>query len=121
DLGVAADAVPAAGAELPVDQVREGAGDGEQVVPAGGPVEGDGGLDQVSEGVELVRPFEVGEGLLGGVDLDPGHHVAGGLLGAGDEGDGLVEPGVPDGRAGAGDLPGDGLDGLVDVGVGDET
>ena len=115
DLRVAADALLAAGAEAPVHEVDEAQRQPEQVVATAGPVQRNGGLDHVAEHVQLVRPLQLGKPLLRVDALDPGLHVAAGLLHACDQRDHLVQPAVEARRPGAGDLPRHGLDDLVQV------
>jgi hypothetical protein len=120
DLGVPVEArLSALGAEAPDGEVGEAAGDVEQVVAPGPASERDRGLDQVPGAVQLVALVEVLPALLGVHSLDPGVEVAVLVLGLAEQRDGVVDPPAPAAVAGAVRLPPDGLEHLVDVGVGE--
>ena len=78
DLRMAADTVhlTVPGAERRHDQIGEPAGDVEQLDLAGGPVDSDGGLDQVTRTVELVPPRQLHEPFPGEADLEVRIEVA---------------------------------------------
>ena len=101
-------------------EVRRGGGGPGRFEHDGGAVRGDRGLDQVAGAVQLVAGGQLGVAGLAG-DLDVGVQVTVGLLGLHQEigclGRERGQRGVA-GRPGlAGQLPGDRLQGLVDVGV----
>ncbi|GMA35998.1 hypothetical protein GCM10025876_22020 [Demequina litorisediminis] len=122
DLGVAAVAVGArgVGAELLHGEVGEAAGDGQEVVCAGGAGAGDRGLDQVAQHVQFVAPAHVPPRLLIVVALHVRVQVAVLALHAGEQRGGVGGerfPALVLGHARC--LPRDGLEGLVEVGIGE--
>ena len=80
DLGVPVDAVTTGRAELPLDRLNGAQRHVEQPVVGEGAVPRDGGLDQVTDAVQLVAPGEVLVLGAGGDDLDVGVEVAVGAL-----------------------------------------
>ncbi len=117
DLGVPVDAVAPARAELVVDPGREPLGHRQQPPVAERPLPGDRRLEQVAGAVQLVAPLQVVEGPVGCRQLDVGVEVAVRPLGRGHQLDRRVgQPGEL-GVGPAAELPADGLEPLVDVGV----
>lgn len=127
DLGVAVEAVdlPTA-AEDGVQVVGEPDRHVQQFLAAGRPVVGDRGLDEVTGAVQLVPPAQVLVAAAVRGHLEPGVQIAVGLLGIRDQRDDPIHIGGQPGRGSrAGldrsgrraELPGGGLQPLVDVGV----
>ena len=119
----AVDRLSAAGrAEDGVDVVGEPAADLQQPVAAGGPVVRDGGLDQMPGAVQLVAPAQVAVAARAPARLEPAVEVAVGLLRVLDQPDDTLyiagePPGLGRVRVQPGQLPGCGLQPLVDVRV----
>ena len=107
-------------AELLVHEVGEAAGDRQQPLVARRPRECDGGLGEVPEAVELVAHLQVAPAPGGILDLAPRVQVAVGHLRGGDELDRLGREPLELGRGLASELPGEGLEPLVDVGVAED-
>ena len=111
--------------------VGEPAGHVEEFAAPGGPVVGHGGLEEMSRAVQLVPPAQVLVALTALDELEPGVEVAVGLLRARDQGDDPLHLGGESrvvrtavrgvvrrvARSVPGELPGRGLQPLVDVRV----
>ncbi|CAM5650614.1 hypothetical protein SGRIM119S_03971 [Streptomyces griseorubiginosus] len=121
DLGVAVDAVDGLAAvrrsEDRVDVVGELACHVQEFGAAGGPVVGHRGLDQMSGAVQLVTPAQLLVPLAALAELEPRVEVAVVLLGRGHKGDDAVDVGGERLVLALTELPGGGLQPLVDVRV----
>ena len=123
DLGVAAEGLVAVLAEHLADEVGGATGHLEQSVVGTRPgaCPRDGGLEEVPEAVELVPPLQVGPARRLPGPSEGRVQIAVRLLGRGDPRDDRAEPllerGVGIGPADPSELPGHGLQVLVDLGV----
>jgi hypothetical protein len=88
---VAGGVVPLAGAEGGVEVVGELDRDVEERALAGGPVVGDGGLDEVAGAVHLVLDGHIGPALVEAGEREVAVEVPIGALGRGDGGDEFVD------------------------------
>ena len=119
DLRVAADRLNPVRPERRADVVGGPADGTDEVVRPGRPGPGDPGLDEVPEGVQLVAPLQVAVARRLAGPAEVGVEVAVGFLGGDDPGRDALEPGVDLGVLRAPVLPGEGLEQLVDLGVGE--
>ena len=119
DLGMTADALDPARAELRADMVGGGPCDLDESVGARGPPPRHGRLQQVTEVVQLVPPLQVAVPRLLSRSSEHRVEVAVGLLRRPDDLGQAVDALIGIGRAGSSDLPRHRLHQLVDIGVGE--
>lgn len=124
DLGVAADRIAPVGAEHAADEVRGASGDRDEPVVGirSRAVPGDRRLEQMPEAVQLVPPLQIRPAVALAQAAEHRVHVAVGLLRGSDarhdRPEPLLERGVCRGIRPS-DLPGERLEVLVDLGVGE--